>query len=937
MEEHEQRIARTMRSAARAAFSALVLGSALLVVGCGSPSVSDVEYVERAKAHQEKRDWAAATVELKNALQKNEDNVEARLLLGQVYLETGEGAAAEKELLRARELGVSAESTAVSLGRALLLQGQFRRVLDELVPLPDMSSRERAELLQVRGDAEFGLGDADVACELYRESTELDSGYIAAYWGLAKCAYREGHADIARSMIDTALKIDGSNAASWVLLGEMERADGNLEAAVEAYTSALQHDPANVDALFNRASLFVLTGKRDEASSDIMKLKQLPGGVSASQFVEAWQHYLAGRTDQALDLVQQVVAARPSYLPAKLLLALTQYDKKAYEQAIQALTEYLQAVPGSLDAKKLLASAYIQTNQPERALGVLRPLVNSGQADAQVLTLAGKAYLRAEDPSSAEQAFEAATELVPTSSALHTDLGLSRLAAGREADAVGALQASSGLDSKDYQADLTLAYYYMSKEQFDEALAAIAVLESKLPDAAGVYNLRGVAYAGKKDLAAARSNFERALQLNPTLTSAAVRLAALDLQENNVPAARARYRGVLENDNSNGPAMIGLAELAALEKNEAQYLEWLQRAATADTAALVPRVMMANHYLGKGEHAKALLVAREAVAGAPESPEALALLGKVQLETGDAASAVSSCSAVTKMLPDSADAWFNLAKASLAAGDERGARTALRRVLEVDADYVKARAALSRLDRRIGNQDEAVKFARKLQQQAPGSPTGFVLEGDEWLSAKSWGQAVQAYEKAVAKRPDATGIGKLHLALVRSGEPAKADAMVVDWLRSHPNEFGVRLYLAQSYTQRQLNDKAIEQYESLSKQAPDNALVLNNLSSLYGEKKDPRAVATAKKAYSLRPEEPALADTLGWLLIQDGEIAPGLELLEKAAAGNPKDPGIRFHLAYALVEAGQKERARNELEQLKQGKLSPDMQQEVSTLLQRLQ
>jgi thioredoxin-like negative regulator of GroEL len=57
-------------------------------------------------------------------------------------------------------------------------------------------------------------------------------------------------------------------------------------------------------------------------------------------------------------------------------------------------------------------------------------------------------------------------------------------------------------------------------------------------------------------------------------------------------------------------------------------------------------------------------------------------------------------------------------------------------------------------------------------------------------------------------------------------------------------------------------------------------------------------------------------DTLGVLLVQQGETARGLELLRKATALAPQVPHIRLNLAKALINAGQKEAAKKELDEL---------------------
>jgi Flp pilus assembly protein TadD len=92
----------------------------------------------------------------------------------------------------------------------------------------------------------------------------------------------------------------------------------------------------------------------------------------------------------------------------------------------------------------------------------------------------------------------------------------------------------------------------------------------------------------------------------------------------------------------------------------------------------------------------------------------------------------------------------------------------------------------------------------------------------------------------------------------------------------------------------------------------------------------------AEKVYKLKPDNPIHADTLGWILIQQGQSARGLQLLEKAAAKAPKNPEIRFHYAYALSKAGQTSQARREIGLLQKMKLNPELEQQVGQLSRSL-
>jgi putative PEP-CTERM system TPR-repeat lipoprotein len=918
---------------------ALAFATSAALSGCDRTSnLTEQEHIQRAKDFEDKGNLKVGVIELKNALQKNPDSAQARLLLGQIYLKLGQGDEAEKEFSRAGELGVNQESIKLQLGKAWLLMGEYKRVLEEISPTGSTSPRNKAAILQMQGDALLGMRKLEEGCKLYKDSLTADSRHVPAYWGLANCAIAKRDIGEARAIIDTALKIDATDSESWVILGDFERLNNNNQAAAEAYSTALKHDPSKLAALFGRAQIYAFTGKPVEAKAELERLRKLSPSFYGISFVEAMLHYAAGKTDQALDAVQHTLKSNPGFKPAQLLFALLQYDKKSYGNAAKALEHYLQRAPGHLDARKLLAATYLKLNQPDRTIELLKPYIAAGKADAQVLALAGEAHLRGDDPDSARDLFEKAADLVPASAMLRAKVGLSQLAAGEEGEAVKELEASSTMgDGKDYRADIALAYHFLAEVQFDKALAAVAVLETKLPNSPGTYNLKGQAYMGKKDFPQARKNFEQALKLEPTLVSAAVRLAMIDLQEKNLPAARGRYLAILDKDSKNIPAMVGLAELAAQEKKEQEFLGWLEKAAKVSPAAFVPRALLAQYHLAKGKQEKALAVAREAVAGNPDSPDAQELLGRVQLAAGEKDNALATYTKLAAMAPKSASAQYNLAKAHAAMGDVKAVRSALHKALALEPDYVEAMTSLTALEARTGNHSEALRLARELQKLDPASPTGLILEGDARMAAEDYAQAAQIYGKVLERHKDSVLAVKRHEALLRSGDVQEAEDSLLSWLKTYPQDQIVRAYLAESYIKRKLNPQAIEQYQTLLRAVPNNATLLNNLASLYQEEKDPRALATAEKAYKLQADNPGIADTLGWILVSQGDTKRGLPHLEKAAARAPKQPEIRYHLAYALAKSGDVTRARKEAQQLQKTKLSPDLEQQVRQLLQSLQ
>ena len=94
---------------------------------------------------------------------------------------------------------------------------------------------------------------------------------------------------------------------------------------------------------------------------------------------------------------------------------------------------------------------------------------------------------------------------------------------------------------------------------------------------------------------------------------------------------------------------------------------------------------------------------------------------------------------------------------------------------------------------------------------------------------------------------------------------------------------------------------------------PDNPLFLNNMAYVMQEMGEPEAVEVARRALALAPQSPYVNDTLGWILVQNGQAEEGLRYLREAVARQSDVPVTRYHLAVALNDLGRHSEAVKEL------------------------
>ena len=183
------------------------------------------------------------------------------------------------------------------------------------------------------------------------------------------------------------------------------------------------------------------------------------------------------------------------------------------------------------------------------------------------------------------------------------------------------------------------------------------------------------------------------------------------------------------------------------------------------------------------------------------------------------------------------------------------------------------------------------------------------------MQARRFDAAAKAYATALMKKPRTTTLIKLVHALERSErKPTDVVGELERWMAAHPADRTARRVLAAWLTRSGQLDKAVEQHERLLKETPDDIALINNLAWLYNRVGDGRALAYAANAYRLGPGQPAVLDTYGWLLVENGEANRGLDLLRLARLQAPREPRLLYHIGAALAQLGHLDEARRELQ-----------------------
>ncbi|HEY1215072.1 MAG TPA: tetratricopeptide repeat protein, partial [Bryobacteraceae bacterium] len=159
-----------------------------------------------------------------------------------------------------------------------------------------------------------------------------------------------------------------------------------------------------------------------------------------------------------------------------------------------------------------------------------------------------------------------------------------------------------------------------------------------------------------------------------------------------------------------------------------------------------------------------------------------------------------------------------------------------------------------------------------------------------------------------------------------SGNTSAAISKWQQWSAAHPKDAQSLSILGMLEEASGDHSKAMDYYKNALEIQPDQPMASNNLAYLMVENDMNLDVALslAQTAHRGLPNSPSTADTLAWVYFHKGAYDMARDLLEDAAAKDPKNASIQYHLGMTYSRLNQKGDARTHLQ--KAVSLAPNTQ-----------
>ncbi|MFN0305462.1 MAG: XrtA/PEP-CTERM system TPR-repeat protein PrsT [Burkholderiales bacterium] len=924
-----------VRNAGQCALIRIIATSlfALCLVACLDKSADD--YVASAKRYVAKKDNAAATIELRNAIQKAPKHAEARFLIGTMLLEQGAPGTAVVEIRRAIELGRDGDDARLALATALFRAGNAAELISEFASRTFSEPEKDTALRMLLGNAYLVRGAKNEALSAFDRVLGSDPNHEGALLGQARIKASEKNFSEAMRLTESILARSPTLPDALFLKAELLGAQADADGALRTLDALVQAEPRHVPGLLARVQIHLTRENLERAETALGALKAVAPTDPRTLYMQSLFLFRQGKLAEASESIAKVLSAAPDHGPSVLLAGFVAHQLRDYPTAESHLRKIVSQSPDAVMPRRVLAAVFLESGQPERVFETVRPLLEANDANAHGLV--GEAHLAMGDKDRALESLQRSSKLDPKSPRVMMKLGETRLALGELDRAIDHLEAASTADHGEFRADLLLVANHLKRGDLPRALKAAAILEKKQPGNPLTHTLIADIQFAAGEAAMARQRLDRALELKSDFVPALTGLTKLDSLDGRLDVAKGRYEAVLKRFPTNDGAWLGLAEvLGATGVRPVRLVATLEKGVAASPSSIRLHVALVQTHLRAGDTRGALAAGRRADARFKDDPVVLEALGLAEKAAGEGELAIATFGRLAAMRPNAVTPLIRLAEAQLAVKDTARALASAEKAINAAPDLLDAHRLRALILIELGRKNDALAAVRALQKRAPAQPVGYMMEGEIASGLKDWPAAETAFRKAFSARKSIETVTALHGTLERAGKHGEAEVVARQWLKEHPKDVALRTGIGQRALAERNYDGAAEAYRAVLVHQPRNAIVWNNLAWVAMQQGDARAIEYAERALAIAPESPQIKDTLGMILAGKGESKRAVTLLREAATEAPDLFGIRLNLAKTLLKTGEKESARKELEALAKQNTHVQSREEAKEILSRI-
>ncbi|MBL4940674.1 MAG: PEP-CTERM system TPR-repeat protein PrsT [Colwellia sp.] len=885
---------------------------------------------EKALVYFTEGKFSAAEIAVKNTLKQDVNYLPARLLLGEVLLQTGRYKAAEKEFEQAQKLYADSLAFVIPLVKVKLFLHKNKQALVLLSKYPQL--KNNGDYFFLQGKAYKEEQQFNEALKAYKKALAIQGNSAELLTALADLWYQQKQINQARIQVNNALALQADYIPALLLSIEIYKNLSEFEQAESQVAFILTADENNQQALFAKASLLLAKNEQVAALAVVLKLRELFPNNPYAKLLHASIVAQQGHDRQArrllADIKQQLSGIDDRYQSDKQVLLLTatvNFINSNTIKAKQKFLHYLELYGENANARRYLAIiAFRQQNYNQAQRHIEKALVkNPNQSEFYILAaeIYAKSNLEEKKLTVLKKAWlnfpsdEAIKQQYINALLVEDKFDLALVILSKETSET---DANSSLQNSSLQNSTILAFMQLEQGLLEQAKLTTQSLLNQYSDKIEVLQLAGELSLKTGQEQRAVYFFKQALILNEQFPAALLALAGMSLHRGDLVQTEQYYQQLLNVNRDDKTVLQLYADLAIKQENLALAIQLLQQIATNDYQAgraLVKLYISGQHYVKASELLSAL--EREF----PLDQSLLLQKSQLHIQMKQPFLAKKTLKILFGLVYQDSDKLAVLAHYQLDLNDLPAAEKTLARIVSIDATGVSA-LLQTRWHLMKGEYKAAEKIIKEQLTQNSNSRV--------WLELKSrWLIAQQHFKKAIVIVKDiyltqplreATNTNQNHRETmqllaqlyVKTGNVSQLKLLLTNWLAVIPNDAWSVAQLSSLLLRQGDKVQAIQVIERFPR-LNEQPLFLNNLANFYLDQDLSKALSYAEKAYKLAPNIAAINDTLGWLYYHNDQPSKALALFREATARDVNNGEIYYHLVLTLIALDNKSQAKSML------------------------
>ena len=850
-----------------------------LLVGCSDNSVEDNS--KQAQVHQKTADsyikqgqYRAAIIEARNVMKFAPSSPAGAITLATIYNTIG---APASTITLLEPMANKTPAAMLALAEAYTLSGKTisaQQLLDTYKSTNsnsdnnDSKSAENNEhfaLLQARVFA--ATKQFDQARNTLTQLLAANPNHIDAQLRLIRVELADGNMAGAKTSLTQLLATNSKNPELLHLRAQTAYLENNLDDAERYLTDALSYlpqtdiiTPLKTRVLQQLSDTLTQQGRSTEALIYARLLAEAnPEGHQANKTLnKAMALYQSGDLDEAEQLLLKLYEEYPNNNTSGMLLGMINYQQGDMTAASSLLEQNIDPETASSAVVSSTAIAQLRLGQADKAIELLGNALKAQPNDAGINSIYGLALLNTnpKDPQGAA-ALQKALALDPTKSQLRNVLARHFIATEQLPKAYEQLTTALQQNPSDAEALRVYADALLANDNAQQAQKITNSFVQSNPDNANGYIQQAKISVLAKDIMGAQRALEKAVTIDNSNTQALLALGQIHLSNQQWPQASQRFETVINLDKNSVIAYKGLISSYEARQQGDTITNSLKQSVATDSGNVVLAAVLAEYHARKGNAELAEQYIDQALAGSLEN-------------------AYVNATAV--------NIYRGLSNQLAASNQTEQAKAALNKALKIDGNNTMLLSDMVAIEIASTNYQQASQLAKQIAALAPDSSLADYLQGRILAAQQQWPQAITRLQTAWQRQPNNSIATTLYSALNANNNSDQAAAFIDEWQNLLPQSATPLIIKATQLQQQSKAAAASELYENAIALSPNNVVALNNLAWLYFENGNPKARELGKKAYELAPGNAGVADTYGWILVNEGEVNEGIKLLEQALA-----------------------------------------------------